>query len=108
MPAGRRHQAAGNSGQLATPPLPTDPSPLLSHAASHPTVFAPSLVPLCPHRRPSSSPYQVFKFGVYLAVPIALSLVVTGNQDLLNKIIKSVRARWGGHAMHAASRLFAP
>lgn len=33
---------------------------------------------------------QVFKFGVYLAVPITLSWVVTGNEDILNAIVRNV------------------
>lgn len=39
----------------------------------------------------STSSVQVFKFGLYVSIPIALSWIVLGDHQVLNAIIRHVR-----------------
>lgn len=41
---------------------------------------------------------QVFKFGVYLAVPVCLYVGIAGDANVLNAIIKNVSFEGGGIA----------
>ena len=39
------------------------------------------------------SPLEVFKFAVYLSVPVGLTYIATQSPEHLNRIIANVRAR---------------
>ena len=45
---------------------------------------------------------QVFKFAIYVAIPVTLTFYVAQNPDLLSSIIKNVRESRSG-AAHQAS-----